>query len=349
MKTLEPGTPDFDTLALSLARAKNTKRAFAFHAGTRASALRWQKALREKLVGLMGGFPERSPLASRRVERRDFGHYVRETVVFTSRPGVTVFAYFLLPPGAGRGLPCILCFHGHGRGVDSCVGIGKKGEMRPWGKWGEYQHDFALQCVSRGYAVLAIEQMGFGRRRDPASVGRGAADSSCMPAAGAGLLLGETMAAWRTWDAIRGVDYLRTRREVDAARVAVMGISGGGMTAFLSAAVDERISAAMVSGYFNTFRDSVLSIRHCIDNYIPGILLNAEMSDIAGLIAPRSLFVESGATDPIFPVQAARAAFIEARRIYTVLGAEGNIGIEVFNAGHRFWGKKAFPFLGEHL
>ena len=105
----------------------------------------------------------------------------------------------------------------------------------------------------------------------------------------------------------------------------------------------------MVSGYYNTFRDSVLSIRHCIDNYIPGILLNAEMSDIAGLIAPRPLFVESGAADPIFPVRATRAAFVEARRIYKVLGAEGNIGMEVFNGGHRFWGKKSFPFLGEHL
>jgi len=64
--------------------------------------------------------------------------------------------------------------------------------------------------------------------------------------------------------------------------------------ALFSAALEPRIRAAMVSGYLNTFRDSVFSLSHCIDNYVPGILNWAEMYDIAGLIAPRPLFAESG-------------------------------------------------------
>jgi hypothetical protein len=50
----------------------------------------------------------------------------------------------------------------------------------------------------------------------------------------------------------------------------------------------------MVSGYLNSFQDGVASLAHCIDNYVPGVLKWAEMYDIAGLIAPRPLFVESG-------------------------------------------------------
>ena len=61
-----------------------------------------------------------------------------------------------------------------------------------------------------------------------------------------------------------------------------------------SAALEPRIRAAFISGYLNTFRDSIMSLSHCIDNYVPGILNWAEMYDVAGLIAPRPLFAESG-------------------------------------------------------
>ena len=69
----------------------------------------------------------------------------------------------------------------------------------------------------------------------------------------------------------------------------------------------------MVSGYLNTFRDSIGSLAHCIDNYVPGILNWAEMHDIAGLIAPRPLFVESGEKDNIFPIAASKASRVARR------------------------------------
>ena len=47
-----------------------------------------------------------------------------------------------------------------------------------------------------------------------------------------------------------------------------------------------------------------MSIAHCIDNYVPGILNWAEMYDVAGLIAPRPLFSEAGEQDTIFPIAA---------------------------------------------
>ena len=80
-----------------------------------------------------------------------------------------------------------------------------------------------------------------------------------------------------------------------------MGISGGGTCTLFSAALEPRIRAAMVSGYLNTFRDCIMSVSHCIDNYVPGILNWAEMYDVAGLVAPRPLFAESGEKDDIFP------------------------------------------------
>ena len=95
------------------------------------------------------------------------------------------------------------------------------------------------------------------------------------------------MIGWRVHDVMRTIDWIGTRKELDVSRVGCMGISGGGTCTLFSAALEPRIRAAMVSGYLNTFRDSVFSLSHCIDNYIPGILNWAEMYDVAGLIAPR--------------------------------------------------------------
>ena len=122
------------------------------------------------------------------------------------------------------------------------------------------------------------------------------------------------MIGWRVWDVMRTIDYIATRAELDRSRVGCMGISGGGTVTVFAAALEPRIRAAMVSGYLNTFRDSVGSLAHCIDNYVPGILNWAEMHDVAGLIAPRPLFVESGEKDNIFPIKPASRASTRCRR-----------------------------------
>ena len=128
-----------------------------------------------------------------------------------------------------------------------------------------------------------------------------------------------------------------------------MGISGGGTVTTFTTALDPRIRAAMVSGYLNTFRDSVMSVSHCIDNYVPGILNWCEMYDVAGLIAPRPLFVESGERDNIFPIAASRASFERVQKIYEAFGAAKLTDQETFDGPHSFWGKRGLQFLARHL
>ena len=105
----------------------------------------------------------------------------------------------------------------------------------------------------------------------------------------------------------------------------------------------------MISGYLNTFRDSVFSLEHCIDNYVPGILNWAEMYDVAGLIAPRPLFAEAGTKDDIFPIEASRASFARVHKVYDIFGASDRFQIEIFEAAHSFHGVSGIPFLAEHL
>ena len=337
-----------DSLQFSLTLNENIRPAMSFSAANEQSARLWQKRVRRKMTELLGGFPStRVAMNPRVLEKMRFDGYSREKIVFQSRQNLSVFGYLLLPEGNSTRVPAIVCLPGHGRGCDDIVGISENGQRRE--TRGGYARDFALQVVENGYAAFAIEQLAFGCRRDDAARKRGTGASSCQPAAGAALLVGQTMIGWRVWDVMRAIDYLFTRSEVDHSRVATMGISGGGTVSLFSGALDERIKISVVSGYFNTFRDSILSLSHCIDNYVPGILNYIEMYDIAGMIAPRGLFVESGVRDPIFPIRGSRAAIKKAEHIYSAFGASTKFGHEIFDDEHVFYGKGAFEFLKKML
>jgi dienelactone hydrolase len=337
-----------DPLPFALKLVEQAPRRLRFSARTEKEALAWQKKLRPKIIELLGGFPsQRASLNPITIETREYPGYRREKVIFDSREGASVLAYFLIPTGKTGKMPAVICVPGHGRGVDDIVGIDDKGRDRT-DKSG-YQHDFAIQMAEAGVAAVAIEPMGFGCRRDPENIKRGLGRSSCQPVAGTALLVGQTMIGWRVYDVMRTIDLIATRPELDANRVGCMGISGGGTCTVFSAAVEPRIRAALVSGYLNSFRDSIGSIAHCIDNYVPGILNWAEMYDVAGLIAPRPLFVESGRQDDIFPIEASIESFRKVSEVYGAFGAADRAEQEVFDRDHSFWGKKGIPFLVRHL
>ena len=338
----------FDPVAYTHDVFGMTPQRLRFQARTRQEAEAWQKTLRTKVVELLGGFPaERPPLRAVLLETRSFPTYRREKIVFNSRPGSSVLAYALIPTHAKTPASTVICVPGHGRGVDDIVGIDEQGRDRT-DKAG-YQHDFAIQAVEAGMAALAIEPMGFGCRRDPLNARQGLSHKACEPVAGSALLVGQTMIGWRVWDVMRTIDYIATRPELDSSRVGCMGISGGGTVTLFATALEPRIRAAMVSGYLNTFRDSIGSLAHCIDNYVPGILNWADMYDIAGLVAPWPLFVESGEKDNIFPIHASIESFNRAREIYSVFGTTELIEQEVFPGEHSFWGKRGVPFLARRL
>ena len=338
----------FDPIAYTLKLHDEAPLALTFRASGRRDAEAWQKKLRPKIEELMGGFPKTAtPLQSQTLEVKEYPNYRREKFVFQSRPGLGVLGYLLTPKTGKAPYAPVVCIPGHGRGVDDIVGIDEKGLDRTV-KVG-YAYDYAVQVAEHGMAAVAIEPMSFGCRRDPATIAHSLEASVCQPTAGSALLLGQTIIGWRVYDVMRTIDWIETRPELDAKRVGCMGCSGGGMATQFGAAVEPRIKAALVSSYLNTFRACVMSISHCIDNYIPGILNYAEMYDVAGLIAPRPLWVESGERDTIFPVAASRASFARVKKIYEVFGAGEMTGQEVFDGPHGFSGRMGLPFLARHL
>jgi len=324
----------------------------AFRAKNAKQAGSWQRKTRKALNELLGfqHDPEVDP-QPKLLEKVDKPDYTREKVLIRTSAYTQMPVYILLPKKRPRPLPVVVALHGHGYGVKSIVGITKEGAERdePEG----YQKDFAVALCRRGFAVAAPEISCFGERQTDFSylnkeLGQGA-PKSCAHTAALASHLGGSALGLRVLDTKRLVDYLQTRKEMDTSRLGMMGISGGGMLTFFTTALDERIKACVVSGYFCTFRHSVLAMAHCQCNYVHGLGQFGEMSDIVGLIAPRPMLVEAGSLDPIFPIDNVKASVRRAQQVYKVLGAEAHVETDYFEGKHQISGKRAYDFLMEKL
>ena len=295
------------------------------------STHRWRDGLRRFCPDL-GGFPNRRLTLVQPLLKEEYG--LLDAASGICRGCGSSHTAYLLSQNASGKLPAVVACHGHGYGAE-IVGLNPDGTDNI----GEpsYQKNFALELMRRGFIVIVPELLGFGDRRLKEDLNKEPNESSCYMISTYLLMMGKTMAGLRVNDVKRSIDYLETRNDVDTDRIGAMGISGGGLCSFATA-LDTRIKAAVISGYTNTFKDSVMSIYHCVDNFIPGVVNHAEMPDIIGLIAPRPLLVESGSDDPIFPIDATREAYEKIKAIYRVLDAEDRIDSD-FPGDHEISGR----------
>jgi len=308
---------------------------------------KWQSRLLPKLRQIVGDMPrERCPLRPRQLWQRQHPLGTIEKIAFTAEPYADVVAYVCLPKGVKPPYIFIICLPGHNislsgghiTGLHNTIGVQREDETTPTIVAGD--RDFGLQCMRQGIAALCIEQRSFGERGERK---QGSAGHGCHDATMQALMLGRTLIGERVYDIDRGIDYLAWRGDANMRRIGVMGNSGGGATSMFSAALLARIAFAIPSGYFCTYTDSSMKLFHCMDNYLPGLLKYAEMSDIMGLFAPKPVVLVAGKDDDIFPIQATRRAFKALQRIYAACGAGDRCHLVVGNGGHRFYAKETWP------
>jgi len=266
----------------------------------------WQRRLRRKVRHLVGDMPEpRTSLNTRTLWCRDHPFGTIEKVVFTSEQYCDLPAYVCLPRDARPPYRFLICLQGHNSGMHNSIGVDREDETKPIEVEGD--RDFGLGCMRRGFAALCIEQRSFGERRE--QVQERVSEHGCHDAVMHALMLGRTLLGERVYDVDRGIDYLASRGDADMRRIGVMGNSGGGTASLFSAALLPRIAFAMPSCYFCTFTDSIMSIYHCSDNYVPGLLKYAEMADVMGLFAPSRSSLWRVRTTRYFPSGASGRRF----------------------------------------
>ena len=100
--------------------------------------------------------------------------------------------------------------------------------------------------------------------------------------------MGRHVIGYEVQKVLAAVDNFRARRR-EAANIGVVGYAEGGLVAFYAAAVDPRIEAALVSGYFDT-RQRVWE--EPIDRNVWSLLERFSDAETASLVLPRHLVVE---------------------------------------------------------
>jgi dienelactone hydrolase len=304
---------------------------------------KWQYRLRRKLYELVGLMPDkRVNLNVRQLWKKQHEFGTIEKIVFTSEPYADVPAYFCFPHHVNKPYPVMICLQGHNTGMHNSIAAKQNNECRSQEIEGD--RDYAIACMEHGIGSLCLEQRAFGERSELLQ-NRSSGSLGCHNAAMRSLFLGRTLIGERVFDVDRAIDYLSTRIDVDTKRIGIMGDSGGGTISIYAAAMLKRITLAVPSCSFCTFVDSIMSIRHCADNYVPKLFLYAEMADIMGLFAPKPVIIVAGRDDPIFPVKAVHRAFKNLKRIYAAADSSDRCHLIIGAAGHRFYAEKSWPII----
>jgi len=261
--------------------------------------------------------PARDPLDARIVGVADRGTYTIERLVFVSRPGFIVPALVYAPTGNAAPLPAVVYAVGH------------------WMRHGKAETHIQAFCaglVQLGFVVLVMDPIGQGEREARFE------DHGHL----ALLPLGLTQEGMMVWEHMRAIDYLRTRPDVDGARIGITGASGGGLTTMFTAAVDERILAAVSVCFVTSYRRFLRAMRGLdwngvgdLCNQVPGVIADLEMAGVGGLIWPRPLLVINGLQDPQFPVDGAREVVDRLRPLYQRSEPEG-VRLHVVDADHGY-------------
>jgi cephalosporin-C deacetylase-like acetyl esterase len=278
---------------------------------TRAQAEARQAEVRQKVLTLIGGLPDKTPLNAKSLGVTQAEGFRIEKILFESQPNFPVTALLYLPdakPGTqAQKLPAIVVAPGHG----------------PTGKTSDYA--FASLFARNGFAVLSYDPIGQGERLqypDPAKPDTSLALRPTGEHGEAGLqptLIGDAIARYFAWDGIRAVDYLQSRPEIDPNRIGAFGCSGGGTATALLGALDPRVKAIGTACYITSFDTLLPAIgpqdaEQSIPNFIASGL---DLPDWVELAAPRLYAVISTASD-MFPYAGARASVTEARRFYSL-------------------------------
>lgn len=277
----------------------------------------------------------------------DYPGYTLKKYSLKITENLNSLVYILEPKNINGKTNGVVALCGHGYGVRQILNISKRGNKKHFNYFDNYQNNFAVELVKRGCTVIAPELFGFGEARLKHDLWKPFYISSCDEVSHHLLPYGLTTASLRVFQALTCAKALREMETVDSDKVSLMGISGGGLTTLYASLLDECIHKTVVCGYVNTFRDSIFSMWHCPDNYIPRILEVGEIYDFACALAPKELFIESGEKDKLFPVSASRFAHEKIRKIYSLMGAEDKLHIDVFPGKHAVCGRKSFDWLSE--
>ena len=268
------------------------------------------RELREHILASMGlwPLPDKCPLNAHVFDRMPRDGYSIEKVYFESFPGFFVTGNLYRPLEISTPCPGILNPHGHwrtgrladepdGSVIGRCINFARQGSVA-----------FAWDMI--GYNDNQhLEHRGFDGTRE--------------------LLWGMSIMGLQLWNSIRSVDFLISLPDVDNARIACTGASGGGTQTFMLTAVDDRVKLSapvnMISGHMQG---------GCLCENGPNLRIGVNNIEIGATMAPRPMLMVSATGD--WTVNTPSFEYPAIQEVYRLYDAEDRVHQVQIDAGHNY-------------
>ena len=265
-------------------------------------------ARRAQLYGLLGDLPPRDrPIMAETLSTEQRDGYVLEHLRLDLNGQQPVSALYARPANATGRIPVVLYNHAHGGNYK----LGKDELLKGCPPF--ITTPYVDDLVGRGWAVLAIDHWLFGARS-----GRNETEVFKEMIWNGRVLWGQMM-----YDNLRAVDYLASRADVDATRIATIGLSMGSTLAWWTAALDERIIACAdlcCLTDFHALIDAKGVNGHGLYYYVPSLLKHFTTTDINALVIPRAHLSLAGLRDNLTPAAGLERVDADLTRLYADAG-----------------------------
>jgi dienelactone hydrolase len=311
---------------------------------------KWRRTAREKVLECMIQPVEETPFGPKIIDEQDRGSYLARKVVFNVTAESRVLGLMLLPKGKGP-FPAVLLLHDHGSKFD----IGKEKMIEPWGNearltsaraWAERYFSGRFvgdELAKRGYAVLAVDALGWGDRGGLTYEAQQALQSNLLNT-------GTSMAGLMACEDMRAAEFLATLPEIDKKRIGALGFSMGAFRAWQVAALSEHISAAVAVCWMTTSKGIMVpgnnQLRGQSANWMthPGLVRYLDYPDVASIAAPKPMLFYNGEIDNLFPAASVKDAYAQMQKVWLSQKAADRLEIKPWpGLGHLFLKEQQEP------
>jgi dienelactone hydrolase len=303
----------------------------------------WQRRARAKVEELLWQPEDSSPFDVEIVDEQARDGYRQRLVFFNVTRHSRVRASMLVPDGPGP-FPAALLLHDHGAKFD----IGKEKLIEPWydgtrrasaQAWAQRYFSGRFvgdELARRGYAVLAVDALGWGDRGGLTYEGQQALAGNLFN-------LGSSLSGLMAREDVRAAAMLATLPEVDRRRIAAVGFSLGGYRAWQVAALSDHIAATVSACWMTGLKEMMVPGNNTLRGQSaffmlhPGLYRYLDIPDVASIAAPRPMMVLDGETDPLFTAAGVEVAYAKMQTVWASQRARHRLSTKVWpGLGHVF-------------
>ncbi|MGH9767607.1 MAG: dienelactone hydrolase family protein, partial [Blastocatellia bacterium] len=268
---------------------------------------------------------EKTPVAAEVLQKSDDGALAIEDIRFRAERDVWVPAIVVKPRAASTPLPAIICLSGTGGTRQQLTDARLQLSERPRTGW-------ARALAAQGFLTISLDYRGSAARQQ-----------NIFTDAIRAQLEGRSFMGLLVYEAMRAVDYLQTRPDVDRARIGITGFSLGGAISWYAAAADPRLSVIVPvcsgAGTYDALLQYQRQTGYHSQYFFPAGFLKlfpGDQPEVFASLAPRAVLVVGRDQDQGMPVEGLQKLEREVKSVYARRGAADRFAVHLSAGDHTY-------------